>query len=385
MLPRPIPRGGPRSRYFFAVAAARLAIAVAGLVLAVALVAGAVRVLPLVLARGVPPHVAGPLARGVLAVSLETALFVAPPIAWALAAARLVERGEARALHAIGVRPASIVASSWPAVIAMALAATAATAAWGREAAAPGRLVRDLLHDAELACAAAGARAPAAVDVPLVRLSWVCFPGEPPRVIGPAPFGGGRAVLAATRVAPSDDLRAIDLEDLAILVPSSGEAGAGPADRGATAAELRVPGPVGWRARGSAGGGPAVRGAPAAELRVREARVRGLAPLGRASNLTPARRAALMAASAVAMAVAAALLVLGWTIRSRVAALAIGVAGPGAALTVMTQLERAPTPAPLYLGVATAGLLAILASAGLARGWRASTRRARRGVEADAP
>ena len=357
MLPRPIPRGGPRSRYFFAVAAARLAIAVAGLVLAVALVAGAVRVLPLVLARGVPPHVAGPLARGVLAVSLETALFVAPPIAWALAAARLVERGEARALHAIGVRPASIVASSWPAVIAMARAATAATAAWGREAAAPGRLVRDLLHDAELACAAAGARAPAAVDVPLVRLSWVCFPGEPPRVIGPAPFGGGRAVLAATRVAPSDDLRAIDLEDLAILVPSSGEAGAGPADRGATAAELRV----------------------------REARVRGLAPLGRASNLTPARRAALMAASAVAMAVAAALLVLGWTIRSRVAALAIGVAGPGAALTVMTQLERAPTPAPLYLGVATAGLLAILASAGLARGWRASTRRARRGVEADAP
>ena len=106
---------------------------------------------------------------------------------------------------------------------------------------------------------------------------------------------------------------------------------------------------------------------------------------GQPSLMTPARRAALMAASAVAMAVAAALLVLGWTIRSRVAALAIGVAGPGAALTVMTQLERAPTPAPLYLGVATAGLLAILASAGLARGWRASTRRARRGVEADAP
>ena len=111
-----------------ALPAARLGVAIAAGVLAVALLAGGIRVLPLLLAPGVPLRLAPVLARGVLGVALETALFVAPPIAWALATARLVERGEARALFASGVAPWTIVASTWPATLAVALAATLATA-----------------------------------------------------------------------------------------------------------------------------------------------------------------------------------------------------------------------------------------------------------------
>src|SRR6185437_7633302 len=71
--------------------------------------AGAVRILPLVLAPGVPLRLVPVLARGVAGVAFETALFVAPPIAWALSASRLADRGEARALFAVGVRSARVV------------------------------------------------------------------------------------------------------------------------------------------------------------------------------------------------------------------------------------------------------------------------------------
>src|SRR5690349_2959529 len=147
-----------------AVSMAAAVAAVATGVLAVSLLAGAVRVLPLLLAPGVPLRLAPALGRGVLSVSLETALFVAPPIAWALAAARLVDRGEARGLFAIGVRPLRIVAGTWPSALVVVLAGGLAAASWGQEAAAPGRLVRDLLAGARAACLRA--RPPSAVDVP---------------------------------------------------------------------------------------------------------------------------------------------------------------------------------------------------------------------------
>src|SRR5262245_59524974 len=99
----PVPR-------VFGLPAAKRALALAGGIFAVAVLAGAMRILPILLAPGVPGRVALPLARGALGVALETALFVAPPLAWALAAARLVDRGEARALHALGIAPIRIVA-----------------------------------------------------------------------------------------------------------------------------------------------------------------------------------------------------------------------------------------------------------------------------------
>jgi hypothetical protein len=307
------------ARTLLAAPAARLTAVVAAGIVAVSLVAGLVRVLPSFLGDDVPLALAPVLARGIAAVSLETALFVAPPIAWALAASRLVDRGEARALFAVGVRPARIVASAWPTFLAIAGAAALASALWGREAAAPGRSLRDLLSAARAACVAAPP--PAAVDVPLLGVSWVCLAGEPPRVVGAAPVGSG--AFAARSVTLSDDLRAFEAEDLEILLPPRG-------------AE------------------------PPAHLRAGVASIHGLAPLGQASNLTAAARAVLLAATATALAALAGGLVLVAAIRGRPAAFALGAVSPAASLLLFSALERAATPPLVYLAVPAAGLAALL-------------------------
>ena len=317
----------------FAAPAARLSAAIAAAILGVALVAGAVRVLPLLLAPGVPLRLAPVLVRGIAGVAFETALFVAPPVAWALAASRLADRGEARALFAVGVRPARIVASGWPAALGIALASALASAAWGREAYSPGRAVRAMLAEARAACAAAPP--PAAADVPLLGVSWVCLPGEPPRAILPV----GRGALSASSLVVSDDLRTLDASDLDLILP--------------TLATLA----------------PGVEGGPPHEARVHAAAasVRGLLPLAPASNLSPAARAALLAASTTALSVAAGGLALAAALRARAAAFALGAAGPAAALLVFSALERAPSPPAAYAAVPIAGLAALLAAYALAR------------------
>lgn len=316
--PRPR-RASPR---ILAIPAARIGAAVAAGVFAVSVLAGAVRVLPLLLAPGVPLGLAPALGRGVLGVSLETALFVAPPIAWALAAARLVDRGEARALFAIGVRPLEIIAGTWPAAIGIALAAAIAAASWGREAAAPGRLVRDLLAEARDACQSAPP--PAAASVPVLEISWVCLPGEPARVVGAAPLGA----FSAREVVVSEDLRAIDAADFSLVVPTGGSG--------------------------------------SARLHAAEASIHGLVPVGRASNLSVPRRAFLIAATTLAMATLAAGLVLVRAIRSRAISLAVGAAGPAAALMAFSSLERGPTPTVAYLSVPLAGAASMAAVSWLA-------------------
>ena len=310
-----------------ALPAARLGGLIAAGVLAVSLLAGAIRVLPLLLASRAPFGLAPVFARGVLGVSLETALFVAPPIAWAQATARLVERGEARALFASGARPAQIVASTWPAALFVALASALAAASWGREASAPGRLVRDLVGEARAACSAA--TAPAAVDVPLVGLAWVCLPGDPPRLVGAAPFvasrgAAGAPVFSATELVVSDDLRGLVARGLTLALPDSGS---GPRD------------------------GP--------RIHVTEAAIHGLKPIGRASNLGVVGRALLLGASSVVMAAFAAATMLRGAIQSRVRALALGTAGPAAALLTFSSLERAPTPPFFYAAAPLAGITAM--------------------------
>lgn len=320
-----------------ALPAARLGSVIAAGVLAVALVAGGIRVLPLLLAAGAPLRVAPVLARGVLGVALETALFVAPPIAWGLATARLVDRGEARALFATGVGPARIVASTWPAALLVALGAALAAASWGREAAAPGRLVRDLLGEARASCSAADP--PAAIDVPLVDLTWVCLPGDAPRLVGAAPFafasrGGEAPVIAATALDVSDDLRELTARDLTLDLPGDG------AD-------------------------------PGARLHVGSAVIHGVTPQGRASNLGAAARALVLAASAVTLAALASWLTLRLAIEGRVRALALGAIGPAAALLAFSTLERAATAPLLYGATPLAGILATSALAlAFARGRR---------------
>jgi hypothetical protein len=346
------PGAAPLSLAFariLALPAARLTAVIAGGVLAVALLAGAVRLLPFLLAPGVPLRLAPVLARGLVGVSLETALFVAPPIAWALSASRLVERGEARALFAVGVRPLGIVASTFPAALVVGIAAGLAAASWGREAAAPGRLVRDLLAEAHDGCR--GAITPRAIDVPLVDVSWVCLPGEPPRAVGAAPFGasaqGGRpaaetaTAFAARSIEVSDDLRSIEASDLALVLPLPEP-------------EATPPGASPARAALSTAGG--------VRLRAAKATIHGVPPIGRASNLSAASRALLLGASAIGLATAAAARVLLASIRSRARALAIGAAGPAAALMAFSSLERGPAPRLAYAALPLAGLAALLAA-----------------------
>jgi hypothetical protein len=311
------------------VPAGRLTLAIAAGVLAVAALAGGIRVLPLLLAPGVLARLVPVLARGAAGVALETAFFVAPPLAFALAASRLVDRGEARALFAIGARPIRLVAAAWPALLGVAMAAGLAATAWGREAAAPGRVIRDLLAEARAACAASPP--PAVAEVPLLGVSWVCVRGAGPRVVGPAQAGPGGAFMAAS-IEVSDDLRSVGATDLTLLLPA--REGEGP---------LRV--------------------------EVAAASIRGLARPGgaRASNLSVPARAALLGLSAPVLAAAAAWIVLRAAVRGRTAALALGAVGPGAALLVFSALERGASAPRAYLAVPATGLAALLAAGIVAR------------------
>jgi hypothetical protein len=309
----------------------RLTVGIAVGVFAVACLAGLVRALPLLMAPGVPAGLAPAVARGVVGVALEAALFVAPPIAAALGAARFVERGEARALHALGVPPAGLLLGAWPVAAAVALASGLAVASWGREAAAPGRLVREMLVAARTSCeASSSSTMPAsAVEVPLLDVAWVCFPGAPPRLVGA--LAGGSPALLAGAIDVSDDLRTLTVDDLTVALP--------PAEPG---------------------GGPT-------QLRAAHATVHGLLPAGRGSNLSPAARVAVLTGSSIALAGVAAWLALRGVSRTRPLALAMGAAGPLAALLVFSAFERVPTPPFWYAAVPAAGVAATMALALLLR------------------
>ena len=307
----------------FGVQVLRLAMVVAALVGGVALVAGAMRTLPLVLVPNVPAAVAPALGRGLFALAAEVGLFVAPPIAAAIVAARWVARGDVTALAALGVRPARLVLGAWPALVLGALG-FAASVTWGRDASAPGRLVADLLRDARTACTASAA--PAAIEVPLAGFAWICFPGEPPRAVARSPLGTSRAVLLAQGVEVSEDLRTLRAVDAALYVPGD----EGDPERAALV------------------------------LRADLATVRGLAPLGTASNLAPVARAALLVTTSLVVALIAAIAVIGRRIGSALRALAVGVAGPIAALLAFSSLERTPSPIAAYALLPIAGVAALL-------------------------
>jgi hypothetical protein len=314
----------------FARPLARVGFALAGSVSAIAVVAGTVRVLPLFFAANVPAGVLPALLRGVVAMALEVGLFVAPPIAAAVVFARAVERGEVGALAALGVRPARLVASASVGWLALALAGALAAMFWGSEAAAPGRMIARLMDDARAACVSA--EAPAAIEVPLADAAWLCFPNEPPRAVLRAPFAndrGGRAVLTATDLRPSDDLRSLRAKDALLVV----EGEEGRASLGADAATIR-----------------------------------GVVPLGRASNLGAATRAIVLAPTSLLLAIATALAIVRARIASRARAVAIGVATSIGALLAFSSLERAPMPFFAYVAVPLAGAVLLgLATWTLAR------------------
>lgn len=297
--------------------AARMAAVAVAIVLGVGLVAGTIRVLPWIASPAVPGRVALPFVRGLVAVALETALLAGPPLGFALATAVFVERGEARGLFAIGVSPSRIVRSTLPPALAFAALAALAAAAWGTDAAAPGRLARSLVAEARAACEASPARA---AFVPLVRASWLCFPHAPARLVGAMP-GAAETPFTASSLWVSDDLGTVSVEDLHL----------------------------------SLGGSFATR------VHAGRARVTGLPPWARASNLRPALRALLLSSTGALLALLASFAVLRSSRSGRAAALALGAAGPVTALAVLAALERTENAPRAYALVPLAAALALFA------------------------
>jgi hypothetical protein len=303
-----------------AIRAARATAWAALAILAIAVLAGGVRVLPWIVAPNVPLRVAMPFARALFSVGLETTLLAAPPIGWALCAATLVERGEARALFATGTSPAGVVRTTLVAALGFAVLTGIASLAWGREAAAPGRLARALVAESKAACGERG-DAERAVYVPFVGLTWLCFPDAPPRIAGQLPTGGG--AFSARDLSVSDDLRSLEAVDLRLMFGEKGSV----------------------------------------TVRAERADVRGLAPWGRGSNLSAPTRALLLALTGPMLALVAAAIVLTRSVAHRLRSLLIGGAGPIAALIVLSRLEQADHAPWTYLGVPLAGLLCLLAAA----------------------
>jgi hypothetical protein len=290
-------------------------------IMSVATLAGMVRVLPWIVAPNVPLRVALPFARALFAVGLETTLLCAPPIGWALAASTLVERGEARALFAIGLSPARVVRRTVVAAAGFAALSALAALAWGTEASAPGRLARSLVDQSKRSCA--DEVTPRTAHVPFVGVTWLCFRGHAPRLSGTLPGGGG--TFTAADLVISDDLRSLDFSDMRLLL-------------------------------GERGG---------VRVHVDRAQVNGLSPWGRASNLAPSARAVLLSATGSCLALLAAFVVLSRSVQSRLWSLLIGAAGPVAALLAMSRLEQgentparyALVPLSALIGLAVAVLL----------------------------
>ncbi len=277
---------------------ASLAIALVGVV------AGAVRLLPWLLDPAVPWRVAAPFARGLGCVAAEAALLVGWPVGWALACCRFVESGEARVLLTLGESPASTVRRLAPQGAAFAVALGAVALVYGSDASAPGRVATELVAQAHAACAQV--RTPATYAIPFTDMTWLCAPNREPRLVGTAPGGLAGAVLTARDARIAGDFRAIELNGAQVLL------------------EPRQP-----------GAGASVT------VRAETLSLHGMAPWASASSLPAWLRALLLAITAWSVSSLAAYGVLRRATRSRLGAVAVGAAGPLAALGLIRLLERA--------------------------------------------
>ncbi|MBX3263603.1 MAG: hypothetical protein KF782_28285 [Labilithrix sp.] len=303
------------------------------LILGAALIGATIRLLPWALDPTIPWSTLAPFAKSLLVVAFEAALMTGWPVGWALAAQRLVERGEARVLASLGESPRRTVGRLLPQALLLGGLLVSSSTVLGRDAVAPGKVVNALLADGRASCAPGATR-----GVPFVSATWLCPPRQgadtPPRLVGRAPLGG--VVFTAEDARVSDDLRRIELAGARLTLPT-----------GSSATTVRV--------------------------RVDTLVLRGLSPWARASSLPPALRAVVVTGSSLVAGGAAATVIL----RARrrriggVAAAAIGAAGPLAALVALRALElRVPETSPggwlaLFSLVPLAALVAVLVAAAL--------------------
>ncbi len=300
----------------------RTTLACCGGLAIVALIAGAVRVLPWLLDPAVPLRVAGPFVRGVLELAVEAAVVVGWPLGWALAGQRFAERGEARVLMLLGESPLRTAAAQWRGAWPFALVLAIASVMGAIDATAPGRMAQDLVEEGRTACA--NATTPTTYAVPFVSATWLCAPGYSPRLYGTGP-GSLHAVLftaAAAHIAP--DMRRIELDDARLSIPQ-------------------------------------------VDLQLGRVVIHGMAPWTHASNLGPVPRAVLLvfaSALAAALALSASLMRLA---RGTLAAVLVGASGPLATLGLMRVLERGETATAFYALTPLAAVVSVAAAVGLGR------------------
>jgi hypothetical protein len=269
-----------------------------GAIALVGVVAGAVRLLPWLLDPAVPPGVAVPFARGLVAVALEAAIFIGWPVGCALACFEFVERGEARLLQTLGEAPVTTVARLAPqgGVLAGLLGVVALV--YGSDASAPGKVATELVATARASCARAAE--PTTYAIPFTEMTWLCAPGREPRLVGSPSGALASAVVTARDARIAGDFRAVELDDARLLFPAP------------TAVTMHV-----------------------ASLALRR-----MPPWARASTLPAPLRAVLFSLAAWLAAWLAAYAVLRRAAKTRLAAIVIGASGPLAALGSVRLLEQ---------------------------------------------
>lgn len=290
--------------------------------------AAGVRLLPWLLSPDVPREVALELARVLVAVAGEAAYVFGLPLGAALAGALLHERGEARSLFALGVSPLQIVAGSWR--MGLLLVGLFGSVSWGVGASlqSPGVFANQLLDAGRNSCSRA--RRPSSATLPLLDVSWLCIPGQPPLLAGSVPGAAGRVWFTAQGATVLPDMTQVKLQGAELAFRSD-------------------------------------QGQRIARVRVTEARVTGLRWPG--AGVRSGRHLRVLAA--LLSGVSAALMVMALTLRfalgGRLFAAALAVVGSAAALAGLQAFEGTGGRA-LFLP-ALFGVLSPLALLGAACAW----------------
>jgi hypothetical protein len=301
-----------------------------------ALGAGAVRLLPWLMARDVPVEVTVEFAKGLAAVALETAVFIGTPLGASLAAALFIERGEARALFALGVSPLELVRTGLPLLGAWAALLLMLSMGWQPDRSRPGHGVNQLIAGARKSCE--GAIEPRSAAVPMLNVVWLCFPGGTPRAAGPLPGSSGRAWFTAERLTVTPSLDALVLRELRVSASSTAK--------------------------------PAATLDPDLRLHARTARISTAVGWAQPRRVNLAFRTAIAAVTAASLGGVLAWLVLRQGAANRVLAAALGAGASAAGLSILQALDRLQAHESDYLLVPVAAIgLAILAGRLLATGF----------------
>lgn len=293
--------------------ALRSALAFAGGLAGLGLLAGAVRVLPLIADPALPWAVTAPFARSVAWLALEVAIFAGWAIGWSLAVANAVDRGEARVLSTLGRSPLQTATALWPQAIAMAIALGASSFFAARDAREPGRVLSAIIGSGRETCLRVDS--PQSLPVPFLDASWLCVPREAPRLFMKPPRPQG-ATLTATSIDVSADVRDVSLGDVNMAF------GAG-------------------------------------HLRAGEVRLRRLPPLVASASLLPWARSGAVVSSALLVAFGVTWLILGLHVRRRIVAVGLAGLAVAASFGVLRALDRAGVSSAFLPAVPAAGIIAL--------------------------